>query len=223
VDGEADFGVAGRSAAREHRRRVAQRRATIRAAHPRLGGLILALTGEPQSVRAWGEGARGERAVAAALAAVAGRGVVVLHDRRVPGTRSNIDHVAVGPSGVFVVDAKRRRARVVVRREGPPWRRRSRLYAGGRDEDGAVAAMAHQVAVVTRALAGEPAATGVAVMPVLCIVGATWGWPVHPCAVEGVWVGWPAVVARRVARPGPLRPQQVARIARALAVRLPPA
>ncbi|MEW5990840.1 MAG: nuclease-related domain-containing protein [Chloroflexota bacterium] len=28
------------------------------------------------------------------------------HDRRVPGTRGNIDHIIVAPASVFVVDAR---------------------------------------------------------------------------------------------------------------------
>ena len=33
--------------------------------------------------------------------------VRVLHDRRIPGTRANIEHLVVCPTGVLVVDAKR--------------------------------------------------------------------------------------------------------------------
>jgi hypothetical protein len=49
-------------------------------------------------------GARGEEALGAALAQLPG--IRVLHDRRVPGTRGNLDHLVVGPASVFVVDAK---------------------------------------------------------------------------------------------------------------------
>ena len=31
---------------------------------------------------------------------------MILHDRRVPGSPANIDHLVIGPTGVFVVDAK---------------------------------------------------------------------------------------------------------------------
>ncbi|MEV4421445.1 NERD domain-containing protein, partial [Patulibacter sp. NPDC049589] len=33
--------------------------------------------------------------------------VVVLHDRRVPRTHANIDHIAIAPSGIWVIDTKR--------------------------------------------------------------------------------------------------------------------
>ena len=64
---------------------------------------MLALTDDPQSTRAWARGARGEEELAAAVAEVPG--VRVLHDRRVPGTRGNLDHLVLAPAGVFVVDA----------------------------------------------------------------------------------------------------------------------
>lgn len=55
-----DAGLAGGSAKAEHQRRVARREQRIRQAHPRLGGLILALSDDPQSTRAWASGAVGE-------------------------------------------------------------------------------------------------------------------------------------------------------------------
>ena len=91
-------GVAGASAQREYERRMVKREERIRAAHPRLGGLLLALTDEPQSTKAWAAGARGEELLGARLDGLAGEGVRVLHDRRIPRTKANIDHIAVAPS-----------------------------------------------------------------------------------------------------------------------------
>lgn len=49
-----------------------------------------------------------EPQTAAALAPLAERGWRILHDRRWPGstTGANVDHVAIGPGGVFVLDTK---------------------------------------------------------------------------------------------------------------------
>ena len=60
-------GPGGESAMREYQRRSEHRDQQVRAAHPKLGGLILALTNEPTSTRNWAQGAAGERAVAATL------------------------------------------------------------------------------------------------------------------------------------------------------------
>jgi hypothetical protein len=56
-------GTTGASAQREFDRRKEGRAKRVRADHPRIGGLILALTDEPQSTRAWAKGAEGERRV----------------------------------------------------------------------------------------------------------------------------------------------------------------
>ena len=53
-------GTAGASARREFERRKAKREERIRAKHPKLGGLILALSDERQSTTAWDTGAAGE-------------------------------------------------------------------------------------------------------------------------------------------------------------------
>ncbi len=59
---------------------------------------------ETHATRAWKVGAAGERCVADVLDAT---DCFVLHDRGVPGSKANIDHVAIGPAGVFVIDAKK--------------------------------------------------------------------------------------------------------------------
>ncbi len=60
----------------------------------------------------WLRGAAGEQATAAVLAGLATRRWVVLHDRAVPGTRANIDHLVIGPTGVWLIDSKTSRAPV---------------------------------------------------------------------------------------------------------------
>ncbi len=40
----------------------------------------------------------------------------MLHDRRIPGSRANIDHIAIATSGVWVIDAKRYKGKVQVSR-----------------------------------------------------------------------------------------------------------
>ncbi len=52
------------------------------------------------------KGNHGERVVAELLDVLDGAGWCVLHDRYKPGSKANLDHVVVGPPGVFVIDAK---------------------------------------------------------------------------------------------------------------------
>ena len=146
-------GTAGASARREHERRVAKRDARIRAAYPRLGGLILAVSDEPQSIRAWERGAVGEEKLARSLDGLIERGVRVLHDRRIPGGRANIDHLVIAPAGVFVVDAKRYKGRPHLRVEGGIIRPRvEKLMVGGRDCSKLITGIQKQVDLVTAAL-----------------------------------------------------------------------
>jgi len=106
-----DAGVPGWSARREYERRQAKREERIRTKHPKLGGLILALSDDPQSTKAWDTGALGEERLGARLTELSNEHLRVLHDRRIPGTKANIDHLAVTPTGVYVIDAKRHRGR----------------------------------------------------------------------------------------------------------------
>ena len=55
----------------------------------------------------WSRGHAGEQTVGAELERLRPLGFDVLHDVRWPGRkRANIDHVAIGPPGIFVVDSK---------------------------------------------------------------------------------------------------------------------
>jgi Nuclease-related domain len=86
-----------------------------------IAGCLWALLTWPRDDDArWSRGAAGERATAALLAELPRRGWVVLHDRALPGSRANLDHLVIGPSGVWVVDTKTYRAALSVRR-GRVW------------------------------------------------------------------------------------------------------
>jgi hypothetical protein len=67
----------------------------------------------------WGRGGEGETLLAGYITREVGDGVIALHDRLVPGTRGNIDHIFVSTAGVWVVDAKAYKGKVVRREVGP--------------------------------------------------------------------------------------------------------
>ena len=188
-------GVAGASARREHERRRDAREDRIRSAHPRMGGLILALSDEPQSTMAWERGAVGEELLAKRLADLPAT-FRVLHDRRIRGTRANIDHIAVGPSGVWVIDAKRykgRRPELHVE-GGVPRPRVESLRVGGRDGTKLVDGVASQVARVRDALCDDT----VPVAGVLCFLDADWPLFGGSFTVDGVQVVWPSLLLTRM-------------------------
>jgi Nuclease-related domain len=60
-----------------------------------------------EQVRSWQRGVQGERHTARLLRRLTRDGFVVFHDLAVPGnTRANVDHLVIGPTGVFVIDSK---------------------------------------------------------------------------------------------------------------------
>lgn len=214
-------GTPGASARREFERRSARREARVRAAHPRLGGLILALSDDPQSTTAWARGARGEELLGDALDGVTERGVRLLHDRRIPRSRANIDHIAVSPSGVDVIDAKRYRGRPTLRVEGGILRPRvEKLLVGGRNCTALVAGVQKQVAVVADTL-GAAGMGDVPVRGVLCFVDADWPLIGRAFAVDGVAVLWPRKLRDRLRAAGTLDQAAVDAAHRALARALP--
>ncbi len=170
-----EAGTPGASAHREYERRKDSRDSRIKGRFgTRVGGLILAITNEPQSTRAWAQGAAGEQELAEALATV--EGVRVLHDRRVPATRGNIDHIVVAPAGVFVVDAKRYKGLIRIRDVGGLFKRDDRLYVGSRDCSKLAANMGWQVEAVERALRESGVDPLPPITPVLCFVDGEWPW-----------------------------------------------
>lgn len=186
-EGSAGDGVAGASARREHERRRAKDEERLRARWGRLGGMAVALADEPQSTSAWAQGAAGEERVGQVLDRLARRGLRVLHDRRVPGSRANIDHLVVTPSAVWVVDAKRYKGRP--RRVTPGGRLRprvERLEVGRRDRTRLVEGVLAQAALVSDVVGDD-----VPVRAALCFVDADWPLLGSDFVVRDVLVTWP--------------------------------
>jgi hypothetical protein len=196
---QAETGTGGVSARREHARRVAKREKRIRSAHPRLGGLILAVTDDPQSTRAWARGAVGEEKLARHLDTLTERGARVLHDRRIPRSRANIDHLVVAPAGVFVIDAKRYVGRPHLQVRGGLVRLRTEtLMVGRRDCSKLVDGVQKQVELVRAELAQSDPDALVPVRGMLCFVDADWPLIGGSFATGDIDVLWPKKVADRV-------------------------
>lgn len=196
-----DENSAGASARREYERRRAKDEAKIRDDWGRFGGLAVALTPERQSTRAWATGAVGEERVGGLLDSLRSANRSVLHDRRIPGSRANIDHIVVDSSGVWVIDAKRYKGRPEKRVEGGLFRPRvAMLYVGGRNKTALVEGVQWQVERVQDALPDVP------VGGFLCFVEADWGLFGSSFDVDGVEVLWPKKLVARVrdAAPGPV-------------------
>jgi hypothetical protein len=130
---------------------------------------------------AWRRGAAGERRTARLLDPLGRQGWAVLHDLAVPGSQANLDHLVIGPGGVFVIDSKQYRGRLQLDAVGKLWHGRYPLAPGVR----AASWEADQAARVLP----DP---GMAVVPIVAVHGAQVPW--GKLVTEGV----PVVTARRL-------------------------
>ncbi len=214
-----DVGEAGASARREYERRHARREQRIDERWGKLAGVVKFLVDDPQSTRAWAKGSVGEQRLAERLRRDIGDRTVLLNDRRVPGTKGNIDHLAVASSGVWVIDAKNHRGTVEHRDVGGWFKTDHRLYVGGRDKTKLARSLGWQVAAVQ----GAVAEAQIPISAALCFIEAEWKMLAKPFQLEGVWVTWAKKLEDMIAAPGPLGQEDVLRVAERLAAGLPSA
>lgn len=192
-------------------------------AHPRIGGLLLALVDDAPDTKVWAQGAEGERAVAETLGTL--EHGLVLHDRRLRRadgrlSQANIDHIAVVPSGVWVVDAKTHRGKLEVRRTGGLFSPRvEQLRINGRDQTKLVDGVHGQVDAVRAALLDF--APEVSVSGALCFYGTELPWIDED--IDGIPLRGRKGLAKLLRRPGTLDPDQISGIHRLLAETFPAA
>jgi Nuclease-related domain len=80
-----------------------------------------------EQARTWQRGAHGERRTARLLDRLTRDGYVVFHDVAVPDSPANVDHLAIGPTGVFVIDSKQWTGSVQQGADGLAWHNHYRL------------------------------------------------------------------------------------------------
>jgi hypothetical protein len=216
-----DRGIAGAGARREYERRRANRERRTLERHPHIGSLLLKLQDAPEHEKAWATGAAGEEALAASLLKRCPE-VIVLHDRRMPGSQANIDHLAVAPSGVFVIDAKRYKGKIEVRR---PFFGDPQLVIRGRSRPKLVEGLQRQVDAVRSALAS--AETEVPVHGSFCFINPKGqasgsGIPlVRTLSINGFSLYYPKRLAKRLNQPGKLGGDEARALVEILAQRFP--
>jgi hypothetical protein len=157
------------------------------------------------------------------LDALTATGAAVLHDRRLPKSRTTLDHVLVTATGIYVVDVVDEGGSVGQRYVSGLFRTGLRLYFDERDRTKLVGEASRKALAVRHVLGRGAASLDVPVTPVLCIVGAEWGLFPRPLRFDDVLVAWPNALARLAAEPGSIPAGQIERIAERLADRLPPA
>lgn len=132
--------------------------------------------------RALRQGMEGERAVGQYLERLRERGYLVFHD--VIGSGFNVDHVLIGPAGVFTVETKTRskplRGEARVRFDG------ERILVGGHEPDRDPVVQAKAQAAWLRELLAESTGRKFAVRPVIVFPG--WYVEQPSNALRDLWV-----------------------------------
>jgi Nuclease-related domain len=111
-----------------------------------------------EQARMWQRGAHGERHTARLLDRLTRDGYVVFHDLAVPDSPANVDHLVIGPTGVFVIDSKQWTGSVHQGADGLAWHNHYRL-------DRTLETVCWEAQQVSRVLGSRAAA-------LLCVHGA---------------------------------------------------
>jgi hypothetical protein len=220
---DVDRGTPGGSLLRQYEQRRRTREQQVRARHPRLGGLLLALNDPPVTTTNFRRGAQAEVYVAAQLQRRCAPDVELLFNRRLSprGRDGDIDVLAVTANGVHVVDVKHyQRARVRVRRRGGlvlPLR--EQLLINGRDRTHLLGSVERQREVVREVL--DQFGVSVPLHVAMCFVDAD--LPMFSDRIKETALLGPRGVARRMNKPGPVSSDVRTALLRHLAGRLPAA
>ncbi len=222
--GEIDTGVAGASAAAEGERRKNRKVNDARRKYGDHAAAVAEAMASRDAAATWGKGSEGETALARYIERKVGDSVIALHDRLIPGTRGNIDHLFVAQTGVWVVDAKAYRGKVTKRAKGPFWRPENELFIGRNNRTSLASGVEWQVDAVITALRSDEALHGTEVHAALCLVESEWDLLDTPFQIgRDVWVMYAGALKRRLRKSGKLSREKMERIARRLDLSLPPA
>ncbi len=222
--------AAAGASARRQAERINQRRRDVARGATRTTRLLRLLAGPSpldrrlaHEARSWEIGAEGEEMLARTLEQRC-PGALLLHDRRIPRSARNIDHIAFAPSGIYVIDAKRYRGTIKVQRHllGPP-----QLRIAGRDRSALIDGLQRQVEVVRAGVAAL--ADDVPVRGCLCFLPPAGlfsdaGLPViRTLRINDFALYYPARLVRQLRSSGPLTADRAHSLRDELAGLLPPA
>jgi hypothetical protein len=100
--------------------------------------------------KSWEKGAIGEENVGKAISNLCTEyRFKFLHDRKIPGTRANIDHILITDRGIFVVDTKNYKGAVRIKESGGLfWPFKETLLVGNRNQTKLVLGVKKQVELV---------------------------------------------------------------------------
>lgn len=174
---------------------------------------------EDDDPKHWEQGAIGEEATGALLEPLGAEGFVILHDRQNPDYPGNIDHIVIGPTGIFVIDSKNWSGEVNTTTEEVYRNRVPSNFAGERPNrrvTNSLISLLGQSKTTWRVAGSSRWVTAV-----LCVHSASLTRP--ESQVRNGWVLAPERLADFLRRPrnGRLPVEEIARIAAAIEARMP--
>jgi hypothetical protein len=217
-------GQAGASALRKYERLRARREDHARQQLGGFGVFLSRVIDEPQSTKAWQQGGKAEVRTGNRLKKLLkDQGVLLLHDRRVPRHgNANIDHIAIGPAGVLVIDTKSHKGKIRTKRIGGLFSpRRTVLLINGRDQTRLIDGVERQVGYVRDAL--HDFGEDVDVRGALCFPNPD-GLPlVGQLQVRDVVIDGVKPITKLTRRPGPLNVNTISLVWQLLGTAFPEA
>jgi len=187
------------------------RQSGLRRRRGRFTTLMEAMSADARHESHWSRTAESEERARRLESLLAGSGNWLLSDRRVPGARTVVDHLAIGPQGVTVIDAVDEPGRVRVI-EGS-------LLVNGEDRSTLVRDVMRQIEVIRLGLAASPS---IPVNGAICWIESD-GLPrLRKLELGGILIDGARALADELRRPGPVSAKRARQIAGVLDRRLPP-
>lgn len=182
-------GTAGASAQFEYQKRldsVENRR--IAQFGPKLGKLVNLYSGDSKSVEAWRKGSIGEIHIGEVLDNICEKhGFSVLHDRKIPKSVANIDHILITDRGIFVIDAKNYKGIVRIEKQGGLFGPSiETLFVGNRKQGNLVLSSKKQVSLVSKVMQGYE--KQVPIFGLLAFYNAEWPLFFKPKSIDGILI-----------------------------------
>lgn len=189
-----------------------------------VGGSAALREAQNQRDQNWLRGATGEYRMDRLLHELLNDSVVVLTDRRVPGTQANIDHIVIAPSGVWIIDSKNWSGTIRYK-SASSMSANMRLFVDGEDRTSKVEAIYGLVIPIAQVIADK----SVTIHPAVAFIDGEWSLAAIPRLLRnrpyqhgGVWITPPRMLIKKINQPGPLDAQTVIRISKMLDEALKP-
>jgi hypothetical protein len=172
----------------------------------------------------WRKGAIGEYLTDRFLFKNLAQKSIILNDRELPGTKANIDHIVVAPSGIWIIDSKYWEGKIAYKPD-KLLGMNTRLFVGGEDRTSKVEAIYDMVIPVAQIIGDR----SVVINPAVVFTWGNWNLPAYfrllvnkPYKHVGVWITAPRALVKLINRAGPLDPMAIADLGRKLDEALKP-